>query len=102
MCGDGLWLNGLARKPAGLDFSTEQRHTVAPRAVAKESKAPLIKRLRQAIRDGSYVIPSGEIAAEFAQSYYARNRDLAVARRPLPLNLENRFPGDQAAAEPDL
>ena len=85
--------------PAGSDFSTEKRHPVAPRAVAKESKAPLIKRLRQAIRDGSYVIPSREIAAEFARSYYARNRHLAIVRRPLPLNLENRFPLDQAAAD---
>lgn len=102
MCGDGLWLNGLARMLTGSDFSTEQRHPVAPRAVAKESKAPLIKRLRQAIRDGSYVIPSREIAAEFARSYYARNRHLAIVRRPLPLNLENRFPLDQAAAETDL
>lgn len=101
-CGDRLWLNGLARMLTGSDFSTEQGRTVVLRAVAKASKAQFMKRLRQGIRDGSYVIPSREIAAEFARSYYGWNRHLTIVRRPLPLNLENRFPLGQAAAEADF
>lgn len=75
---------------------------MAPRAVAKESKAPMIERLRRSIRDGSYVVPSREIAAEFARSYYAGSQYLAIVRRPLPPNLDNQFPVEPAAAGADV
>lgn len=64
---------------------------MASRAVAKESKAPLIEQLRSAIRDGTYVVPSRELAAEFARAYYARTTSAVVVRSPLPFNFTGQL-----------
>ena len=72
---------------------------MARRAVAKESKAPIIVKLRSAIRDGTYVVPARELAAEFARAYYAKSTGSVVVRRPLPFSPVGQLIDLQPTAE---
>ncbi len=56
---------------------------MARRAVAKEGKAPIIEKLRSAIRDGTHIVPARELAVEFVRAYYAKSTGSVVVRRPL-------------------